>query len=470
MALPLAVAILGVLAGGVVTAATRSGSSSPVSYASSWDPRIADIAHFVERKRNLDFIHPVKADFLDDTAFNRKVTNDQTPTAKQRAGMDTFVSTLRALGLVNGPLDLQQASNKMAQQEILGLYSPKSKRIYVRGAQLTPDARETLAHELTHALQDQHFPLTKYDDEPSGVTTAYRALFEADAVRVQRAYADTLPDADKRALDQTHSQQVRQGKSGGADVPDVLTDLLSFPYVFGPTFVLALERQGGNEAIDRAFRKPPVSEAQIVDPQSYLSGGGVTKVPPPYLAPNQSKVDHADDFGQVSLVMVFGQRLEYAKVWPAVQGWAGDQYVTYREAGRLCVAIDAALRSPADADRFSAATNAWAGTMPAATSTRLSPTAVELRSCDPGNAGPPQKVPRPRAFEVLALRSQIIAEGEKGGAALRVSTCMSDRVLADVGAAALLALNDVTDQNDPRVRKVQSVAQRAFVACSRSAG
>jgi hypothetical protein len=95
---------------------------------------------------------------------------------------------------------------------------------------------------------------------------------------------------------------------------------------------------------------------------------------------------------------------------------------------------------------------------------------VELRSCDPGNAGPPQKVPRPRAFEVLALRSQIIAEGEKGGAALRVSTCMSDRVLADVGPAALLALNDVTDQNDPRVRRVQSVAQRAFVACSRSAG
>ncbi|MCU1451653.1 MAG: hypothetical protein JWP02_3823 [Acidimicrobiales bacterium] len=438
-----------------------------MSYPSSWDPRVSDIAHFVENKRNLTFVHPVAVEFLADRAFNGKVTTDQTPTTKQRADMNNFVATLRALGLVNGPLDLQQASNKLASNEIIGLYSPRSKRIYVRGDRLTPDVRETLAHELTHALQDQHFPLDRYRDSkaPSGVTTGYRTLFEADAVRVQNAYEAAMSEDDKKTLAKAHSQQVAQAKA--ADVPDVLENMLSFPYVLGPAFVYALERQGGNEAIDRAFRKPPASEAQIVDPQSYLSGGSVTKVPPPHLEPNQSKVDHPDDFGQVSLLMVLGQRLPYATVWPAVQAWTGDQYVTYRQAGRLCVAIDAAFRTPADADRFASASSGWARTLPAASSTRLTPTAVELRSCDPGTAGPPPAVPQPSAFDALAVRGALIAEGEKAGLSLPVATCASDRILAEAGAAQILALNDVTDPKDPRARKVQTIAQRAFVACAR---
>jgi hypothetical protein len=428
---------------------------------------VSDIAHFVENKRNLRFDHPVTVEFLGDAAFNRKVTNDQTPTTKQRTDMNNFVATLRALGLVNGPLDLQQASNKLASKEIIGLYSPRSKRIHVRGSQMTPDLRETLAHELTHALQDQHFPLERYRDSkaPSGLTTGYRTLFEADAVRVQNAYEASMSDDDKKALAQAHSQQVAQAKA--ADVPDVLENMLSFPYVLGPAFVYALVRQGGNEAVDRAFRRPPVSEAQIVDPQSYLAGGSVTKVPPPHLQPNQSKVDHADDFGQVSLLMVLGQRLPYATVWPAVQGWTGDQYVTYRQGGRLCVAIDTALRAPADADRFSSATSVWARALPAASSTRLNPTAVELRSCDPGTAGPQQDVPKPSAFEVLAVRSELVAEGEKAGLSLPVATCASDRILAEAGPAQVLALSDVTDPKDPRARKVQTIAQRAFAGCAR---
>jgi hypothetical protein len=461
----LLVAIVGLLVGGVATAVVRT--STNVSYPSAWDPRVADIAHFVENKRNLVFEHPVAVDFLDDAAFNKKVTNDQTPTTKQRVDMNNFVATLRALGLVNGPLDLQQASNKLASNEILGLYSPKAKRVYVRGSQLTPDVRESLAHELTHALQDQHFPLDRYDgrNTPSGVATGYRTVFEADAVRVQSAYEATMSDADKQALAKAHTQQVAQAKA--ADVPDVLENMLSFPYVLGPAFVYALEHQGGNEAVDSAFRKPPASEAQIVDPQSYLSGASVTKVPAPHLEPNQPKVDHPDDFGQVSLLMVLGQHLPYATVWPAVQGWAGDQYVTYRQGGRVCVAIDAAFRTPADADRFAAASTAWARTLPAASSARQTPTAVELRSCDPGTAGPKQAVPQPSAFDVLALRSGLVAEGEKAGLALPVATCASDRILAEAGAAQVLALNDITDTKDPRVKKVQAIAQRAFAGCLR---
>ena len=431
---------------------------------------MADIAHYVERRRALNFVHPVAVEFLADADFNRKVTNVQKPTAKQQADTDNAVATLRALGLINGPVDLQQASNKLASQEILGLYSYKAKRVFVRGSQLTPDVRETLAHELTHALQDQVFDLSRYDDAPSGVSTAYRALFEADAMRVAASYVDTLPAADKQSVDSTRSQQVAQANQAKSDVPDVLGQILEFPYAFGPAFVAALDHQGGTDAINRAFKKPPVSEAQILDPQSYLSGTVPQKVAAPVLAPNQKKLDHADDFGQVSMVMVLGQRLDYGKVWPALQGWAGDQYVTYREGGRVCVAVDTALRNQAFADRFASTTSAWAATLPAATETRLGPTLVELRSCDPGNAGAAPKPPATAPFDVLAVRSQIIAGAEQAGVPLGVATCAADGIIAQAGPDAVGALASVQDDKDPRIVRLQAVGQRVATACARSAG
>src|SRR6266508_3884908 len=104
---PLLVAVLALLATGVTTAAVRSesdsGTSAESSHPDSWDPRVADIAHFVEKKRGLTYSHPVAVDFLADKDFNGKVTKDQEPTTEERADMDTFVATLRALGMVSGP-------------------------------------------------------------------------------------------------------------------------------------------------------------------------------------------------------------------------------------------------------------------------------------------------------------------------------------------------------------------------------
>jgi hypothetical protein len=420
---------------------------------------VAGIVRVVESKRGLKFDHPVAVEFLSDGDFNAKVTNAEMPSAEERADMDNFVSTLRALGLVSGSLDLQQASNTLFEQEILGLYDSDAKAVYVKGSTMTPDVKETVAHELTHALQDQHFDLDRFDDAPDGVQTAYRALFEADAIpSEQQSVTDTR-------LDQV--QDARKATEGGG-VPDILGDLLSFPYAFGPAFVLAVEQEGGNKAIDRAFEKPPRSEAQILDPKLYLTGADPVKVDAPKLTSNQQRVDDPDDFGQLSMAMVLGRRLDFGQAWPALQGWAGDQYVIYREGGGVCVAVDTVLRAAPDADRFLAAASAWSAAMPAATATRLNPTTVELRSCDPGSSGAVPQASRPSLFEVLAMRSEFIAAYEDIGAPLAAATCAADRVLAEIGTVAFADLANIADENDPRVKRVQPIAQRAAAACSRA--
>jgi hypothetical protein len=404
--------------------------------------------------------------FLDTAAFDAKVTFSKPPSATQQAKLDDATAELRAVGLLQGAPDLRAASNRVASQAILGIYVPSAKRVFVRGADLTPDVRVVLAHELTHALQDQYFGLGRLGNDNSGADTAFRALAEADAVRIEDSYVDTLSSADAKAFEATRAKQAKQADV--ADVPEALVDDLAFPYVFGPAFVAALEDQAGNEAVNRAFRKPPQSEAQILDPQSYLDGVQVTKVPAPELQGGQRRIDKAHDVGQVSLLEVLGDRLPYAQAWAAVKAWTGDQGVEYREGGKVCFATDTALKDAASADGYAAAAQAWAATMPAASVKRVSSTVVDLRSCDPG-AGYKHDVPQPSAFKTLGLRSELVGELHKAGLKYPLATCASDAVIAKVGAGPLLALNDISDENDPRVVQVQRATRQAVSTCQRSA-
>jgi len=72
----------------------------------------------------------------------------------------------------------------------------------VRGTDLTDvDVRVTIVHELTHALQDQHFDLTKLDDavETEGEDFALTALVEGDATSIEDDYLFSLPQAEQDA-------------------------------------------------------------------------------------------------------------------------------------------------------------------------------------------------------------------------------------------------------------------------------
>ncbi|MBV9413099.1 MAG: hypothetical protein JO148_16015 [Acidimicrobiia bacterium] len=437
-----------------------SGSAS----ATSWDPRVLDIVQFVERRRGLQFKHPVPMEFLDDAAFDKHVTSGGSTSASDEAELDNELANLRAVGLVEGSPNLQAAEDKLASNSILGLYSPEDKKLYVRGTNLTPDVRVVLAHELTHGLQDQYFGLDRLGGD-SGEDTAFRALAEADAVRVEDSYADSLSSADAKAYEAARAKEEQQADV--PDVPEAISDDLAFPYVFGPAFVAFLEDRGGNDAIDAAFKNPPQSEAQIIDPQSYVNGVKVTKVAAPALKAGQKRIEKAHDVGQVSMLEVLGSRLPYDQAWGAVKNWTGDQGMTYRENGNVCFASDTALKDPASADAFEAASRAWAATMPSASVTRMSPTLVEFRSCDPG-AAYSHPMPQPSAFKTLSLRSELVAELAKAGLKYSVASCATDQVISQVGAPKLLDLDNVTDQNDPRIQQVQRATRLAVATCQRS--
>ena len=415
----------------------------------TWDPRVLGIVHFDEQHRGLTFKQPVKVEFLGSAQFDKEVSVPQPTSKAARSAQRLALSELRALGLVHGNVNLATSENDLDQSDVVGLYVDDKKTVFVRGTALTPYVRVTLAHELTHALQDQYFDLQKLDSGvKDGDGDALTALIEGDAVRDQNLYQQSLSPADQQ-LYQDEQNKLDSDSGQTANVPEILSDMAQFPYAFGPTFVDSLAAREGTAAIDRAFRDPPVAEAQIVDPTRYPIGWTPARVATPALGAGQRRLDTPSSFGQVSLFEVLGSRLGYDQAWSAVQGWQGDNSVPYKDDGRTCIAIDVDMADPAAAANLDGAAQDWARAVPGATVT-IHGTLVDLRSCDPGANGPVLPTITPSAFDVLAARSAIIDEVMTSDQVdFPLAQCVADKILVGVGPSGygeLTASNLTTSQ------------------------
>lgn len=405
---------------------------------SEWDSRVSELVTFVERERGLAFSHPVHVDFLAEEAFRTAATDPgdqpQDPDALVRQ-----TGALRALGLASGDVDLAAATETLLGEGVLGYYDHVADRLVVRGTELTPAVRVTLAHELTHVLQDQHHDLSRLG-QPGGAGMAYRALVEADAERIEAAYVDQLIDADRLLLDASQRQEAVEVDLGG--VPPVLTQMFSFPYVFGPAWLTTVLVDAGDDGagLVAAFGRPPVSSEQVVLADRWAAGDVVTPVELPALDEGEVALEDAADFGMLELLLVLSGTLGYDAARTAATGWAGDVTVTYRDAGgTTCVRVATAVDTPVDRDELLFAATAWADAAPDAEA-HLAGDLVVLDTCDPGPTAPPRRAPAgPPAFDALAARAGLLREVRAvPGATMAAAACQVDRTFEVFGTARLL--------------------------------
>ena len=182
--------------------------------------------------------------------------------------------------IVSSLLDLYQS-------QVLAYYDPPSKTFYT--IRQLPDAVKSMpmggaldagvaVHELTHALQDQHFnigakDLALRDDVDAGL--AYHALIEGEASLVMLAYMveqsggsfDEMINSDlfSGALSSAASQNLP------ADGPRYFVEMLKFPYLDGLRFVIEAYRRGGWKELDRVDANPPRSTREILHPGDYFA-------------------------------------------------------------------------------------------------------------------------------------------------------------------------------------------------------
>ncbi len=249
---------------------------------------------------------------------------------------------------------------RFASGQVIGYYDTVTGELVFIGTEdPTPTERVTLAHELTHAIDDQNFGLERIDglltschDEAASAAVA---LVEGNATFFMTAYAF-------RYL--TPEEQLSLGSGGGeqpADIPPFLERQQIWPYVAGQAFVTALSSDGGIPEIDDAFRDLPVSTEQILHPERYPNDVP-TPVDIPDLAPalgaGWQDLD-VQEVGEEWLLLALDLRLETTPSEDAAAGWDGGIYRAWTDGEHVAVELSTVWDTPEDAAAFADAMREW---------------------------------------------------------------------------------------------------------------
>src|SRR6266404_2844914 len=211
---------------------------------------------------------------------------------------------LKKFGLLPKDFDLQTFLVSLLEEQVAGYYDSKTKTVNLLDWVLPDLQRPVLAHELTHALQDQSFNLdkwlkkgaedldTKKDLTPDDITKdenseARQAVVEGQAMVVLVDYM--LAPMHRTVADSPEVVQLlNEGMMAGTadsvqykNAPIFMKEALTFPYRYGVEFEAELLRAGKEKAFAATFQNPPRTTREIMEPQTYLSGERVAPLPLP---------------------------------------------------------------------------------------------------------------------------------------------------------------------------------------------
>lgn len=242
---------------------------------------------------------------------------------------------LRKLGLLPADFHLRDFLVKLLSEQVAGYYDPKAREFFLADWIDLDGQRPVMAHELTHALQDQHFNLRRFESWPkhdADAETAAHALVEGDAMLVMMQYVMRSPARQLSML-----KSLVMGGGGSTEVydkaPRVLRETLVFPYSQGATWAGQVYRRGGWEMVSGAYKNLPQSTEQVLHPEKYFAAEAPQKVQLKDLSAALGKgwrmADHNvnGEWGYYLILDEFLQAKDASQ--RASAGWGGDRYALY---------------------------------------------------------------------------------------------------------------------------------------------
>jgi hypothetical protein len=328
--------------------------------------RVEEVSREVEQVRGRHFAKPVAASEIDAAEAKRMIRQKIVEGLPVRP--EDWLRTLVALGLVDEGPGLLDRLVDFYSSQVIAFYDPQPRRFFVignaeglagvAGAQaMTEDL--VFSHELTHALQDESMQLDRRVaelKEDGDRSLALQCLLEGEATVVMvRVALLGIPGADESAEDQIApllSAGALERANVPADIPAYFVDQLFFPYVDGTAYVRAALKRGGWAEVDRLWRAPPESTAEILHKETLpppatglLSADIATAFP-------GRRLLYTDTLGEWTIRFLLGRSLPQEESARAATGWRGDRIAFFSEGAATGYLWRIRFDGPGTAERF----------------------------------------------------------------------------------------------------------------------
>lgn len=306
--------------------------------------------------RNLPVLRPIARGVMSREAVVerlRRRTRQEYPPGE----LDLEGASLERLGLIPAGTDYERTMFDLLDEQVLGFYDPDEHRLYIADwvpAEMQP---ATMAHELTHALQDQHFDIGRFTHHVRGrgdAQTAAMAVVEGDATAAMLDFA--LAPAGRTVLDLPDVTSSVAGQMSGdqprlSAAPRALRESLLFPYLAGLRLCVDRLRAGGHGAIDQLLARPPESTEQVMHADKLASREAPVEVPAVVPAPLAADFELAyhDVLGEFGTRLVLAEGVTDARAQSGAQGWGGDRAMLLVPRGSLAPEGDGGVRASDEA-------------------------------------------------------------------------------------------------------------------------
>lgn len=286
----------------------------------------------------------------------------------------------------------------LLSEQIAGFYDQDTKELYIMEGLPVALQRPTMAHEIFHVIQDQHFDILAMQapfnsKEHSDFQLARSALLEGDASVLMLDFslyeAGSLPQKGIQSIVDSKPmvmaiKQMSQGKMGALEsvlnkankpsakpsalqrAPSFIRELLIFPYLGGLRFVIEARQGRSWKQFNDIYKRPPVSTEQILHPERYFAGDDPILLNfTPKLAGAQKVYDNV--LGELQMFLILKSQLgdplpNQAKpvninLDETLKGWDGDRILSYKtKTGELVTIHLTVWDSPKDASEYYVAT------------------------------------------------------------------------------------------------------------------
>jgi len=339
-AVALALPLDALAAAATVTArADDAPRPKPGDWSAHLSARADGIAKKVSRLRGLKIKRPIAKGVMTDAELRKRIidSRDEDMAPAERAAE---AAALKRWALVPMDTDLDALMLDLMTEQIAGFYDPKERKLYITQRDNFEQtwADMVMAHEIDHALQDQHFGLEAWMDQVKGdgdASAARQALVEGDGVALMLEYTLAEEGQPPPWGNELLVKVMTASMDGGDDLlsraPLAIRRSLVFPYQAGARFVAHLRRLHPWTRVDQAFKDPPRSTEQILHPELYLADERPDQIAAgPAPAASGFKPVHQAVWGEAGWQMFLESHgVGAATAATAVAGWGGDRSVLY---------------------------------------------------------------------------------------------------------------------------------------------